>query len=227
MLEELHRKFASVYSPAHLGGIASSCFIHEPETSATVKDLHIQTSGQLFEVSNCFQKALSGIHNYSQQCTALASDCDGVLIVELDNHPYILFVELKSSYSKSQIGKAQKQLLTGYFKLLVHLNVIDIFNFEDWKFCSIIASHPVKTEDMRLFQQWQQQNSLDRYSEKALFFAMHKDETHKITIDEVSDLEVLPIKFPYLCKEIPLFHIDVPTSSTSVTFDIDSLLRTI
>ena len=228
MLNDLHGKLQNIYSPTHFSGIASTCNIHESEQQATVTDINISTSGRLFEVSNSFQKALQRLYNNSQQCTVLTCDCDGVLMAELDGQHYVIFVELKSSYTKKHIGKAQKQLLTGYFNILTHLNIVDGFDPTQWKYCSIIASHPIKTEDVRLYQQWQQQNSLkDCYCEKALFFAMHKEQPSTVKIDEVSEIVPLPIKSPFLCGEMPLFHLDVPANSSSATFNIDSLLRTL
>jgi len=225
MIDTLHIQLKTLFSPAHFGDIVQTGHITESGPQVTVDCVEVKTSGELFLIENSFQQSNRGLFNYRNQGTPLACDCDGVAAVELEGENYLVFIELKSSYTDSQIIKARKQLLTGYYNIMTQLNCTQVFHRNDFKCCCLIVSHPISDELLRRYMQWKQQDSIDGLHRLGLFFAMHKDEPALLCKTDVPEIASLPVSHNCLCDKIPLFHCEVPEGSSCVTINLDTLLH--
>lgn len=101
----------------------------------------------------------------------LRHSCDSVMIIERKEEKFIVFIELKSEYSNTNIRKAEKQLCASYLRIMFLLSCIENEDLLQYKKCGIIVSHPIDTKDLMLIQKKKQNGfNLSRYERQCLRF---------------------------------------------------------
>ena len=149
-------------------------------------------------------------------------DCDGVLIIHFNNEDFLVLMELKTSYSRTNIEKAEKQLAASLFRILCRLNPLNSFNIHQYKICGIIVSLPVETELMRdIMKKKNAKVTLRRYEEQAIHF-LKKSEPYYLDDSHVK-IGSLPVNPIYVKTPLPLFHINAQKGITAI--DIYNCLR--
>lgn len=230
MLTDIHNDLCSIYASNHFGPICKSIRVIEKEKKAKVKFVTIKTESQLFQIKNSFLKAGGSRYDNGEVISTsdLGHDCDGAFFVEKDGKNYLVMLELKSSYSKDSLCKAKKQFLSSFHNLMSELHGLINYNPTDVKVCCMLASHPLKTEEMVKFLKWKYDgNGLDGYATRAIHYAMHPEDYTIFYKSEDRTIDAAPLRESHLFSEAPMFHLPVPENSESGIFNIDKLLSKI
>lgn len=118
----------------------------ETEAQSTFSQLDIESQGDTFYVvRNAFYKNL-----FNGKSTAMGNvNCDGIALVEHEEQPYVLLVELKSNVDADKISEAFQQEVRSFLKLNTALGICDGYCVTDFAIRGVIACHPFKSEDER------------------------------------------------------------------------------
>ena len=219
---EIYDKLTTVFSSKwfeirHTG----DCYnIVEEDKGASVKNAKITYHGKLMSINKeIFNKTDSLFPE-------LRHSCDGVLVIEKKEQKYIVFIELKSDYTKDNIRKAEKQLCASYFRTLALLQCIDIKDTHKYKKCAIIISYQLDNHEITLLQKAKTQKvkQLNRYQKQCLAFAFNDFKVFPIS-KAYSYLGNLPVKDELMFDELPTFHVNVNSGENSVSFELDDILN--
>lgn len=174
-----------------------------------VDGVRIIVHSDLTNISNEFlHKTTSSYYKDNDGKPEIQHDCDGIMFIHHNNNDYLVIMELKSTYSKKNIEKAEKQIAASLFRMICRLKPLNSFDIHKCKVCGMIVSLPVTSEIKRDIKKKQNaKKQLKRYEEQACHFMRtmypyNLDDKHI----KMSNLPVNPI---YVKKHIPLFHIDV------------------
>lgn len=225
MLNDIHDDLLAIYYKEYVGAISDHCMTKEEERDAKVRSIQLSTSGQLFKISNGFINSKKGLfYKSGGPANPMSRDCDGIIIAELNGQKYIIFLELKSSYTTSEIVVAQQQIMCSYYCLMTELHGLLHFNYTEYKACCMIASHPLSEETKLKFYKWKLTGGIDRCKERALHFAFHPDQRFDLLREDVSDLKDKPFSNNHMFSVLPMFHLPVLNNQDSGLFNIDYYL---
>lgn len=204
--------------------------VKEDEGGASVKEIVFEYHGQLMNIHKDIFNKTDFLYKNDDETERgmpqLKHSCDGVLVIERKEERFIIFVELKSKYSEENISKAEKQLSAGYFRMMSLLSILDGVEYNRYKKCGIIVSHPIETE--RLTRILKKKNTkvgtLSRFERQCLQFS--KKEPVSFPINRIySQLPKLPVKGNLCFNELPTFHVKVNRDEEQERFNLDSILK--
>ncbi len=195
---------------------------------ATVKKVELEYHGQLMSIDNAILTKTDFLfptdENTISGMPKLQHGCDGVLIIEQKEQKYIVFIELKSDYTKENIRKAERQLCASYLHVMVLLNCLNDFDLHQYKKCGIIISHPIDKETITRIQKTSNVNKkLTRYEKQCLAFASSKPKNFPIS-KTYSLLGKLPIKDCLCFDTLPTFHFNINQEASSGRFNLNEVL---
>lgn len=204
--------------------------IKEDESGAAVKNVEVEYHGKLMSINkDIFNKTDFLFYKEDETPENLPNmrhSCDGVLIVENKGNKYIIFIELKSDYSPTNIRKAEKQLCASYFRTMALLQCLDINDLDKYKKCGIIVSYQLDRSKVSLYQKIKKTKSKDLtwYERQALAFAFNDFRSFPIS-KKYSYLGRLPVKDNHIFEELPTFHLNVNKGCSNVKFRLNDILN--
>ena len=230
---EMHDKLIRIFNSAYFdlkrsGGIVE---IKEKDSLATVKNTEWEYHGQLMTISNELFNKTDFLFKTDKETDAempkLQHGCDGVLVVERKEEKYIVFIELKSEYSNTNIRKAEKQLCASYLRIMALLNCLEDEDFIRYKKCGIIVSHPLSTETLTRIQKKKNVGSkLSRYERQCLVFSSSDPRVFPLD-KKYAQLEKLPVKSCLYFEELPTVHCNVNHNCSTGHFNLDAILKSL
>ena len=215
--------YNEAYHALPANSFTSSCKIYEPENTKKNNALQkIELTGfsgysfphELAGELSSFVKSATNKNNTLQNGKEnhLCKDCDGIVFYEKEGQKYMLFCELKSSYSYDEILKAKNQICASYIKMKALMGTLQDFNLQDFVPIGIIFSYNPKSEEKN-------------YNAKAFGrgisfpekLRMHK----KVYLDKaVNDKAFSPFKM----DDITVYHCAVPDKNVSYSIDINTII---
>lgn len=230
---ELYDKLTLVFDPALFiyKSVGGNFIINEHESGSSINAVNIHYQGQLLSIDNKFLKNSHDIYpdNTSRHpYPELKHDCDGILIISVREQKYIILLELKSTYSKTNIRKAEKQLVASYMRLVSRLNCLDNFDINSYKKCAIIISHQLDPNELlKISRKKKISGILSRYEKQALIHHANKN-IKSYEMDKIySQLCQLPIKKELYFDYLPIFHGKINNDCNSGDINIENFLRKI
>lgn len=113
----------------HWKGTGGIVEIKEEEPQASVKGVMMEHHGQLLSIdkdlfgkTDCLYKSDD---DTDETMPKLRHSCDGIFIIERREQKFIVFIELKSKYSASNIRKAEMQICASFLRLMSLLNCLE------------------------------------------------------------------------------------------------------
>lgn len=189
-----------------------------------VNGVLVNVQSDLTNILNDFlQKTTSAYYKDNTVKPEIQHDCDGVLYVHYNNNDYLVAMELKTSFSKSNIEKAGKQIAASLFRMICRLSPLRSFDIHKCKVCGMIVSLPISPEMKRDIKKRKDEGkTLKLYEEQAYHFL--RSSLPYMLDDEHIKMSSLPVNPIYIRKKIPLFHIDVEKGVSEINI-YNSLLK--
>ena len=215
---QIYNDLKSIYKDLYLSEYHNGDIIQINENCGNpdVEGVRIKVQSDLTNISNEFlHKTTSTYYKENQGKPELQHDCDGIMLIHHNNNDYLVIMELKSTYCKDSVEKAEKQIAASLFRMICRLKPLNSFNIHSCKICGVIVSLPINSEIKRDIKKKQNaKKQLRRFEEQAYHFLRT---TYPYMLDDncikMSNLPVNPI---YVQKQIPLFHIDVEKGITDI-----------
>ena len=213
----------------HWKGTGGIVEIKEEEPQASVKGVIMEHHGQLLSIdkeifgkTDCLYKSDD---DTDETMPKLRHSCDGLFIIERREQKFIVFIELKSKYSESNIRKAEMQICASFLRLMSLLNCLENDEWTRYKKCGIIVSHPVNDEYATLVQKKKNDGrKLNRYERQCLAFKSKGIKNFPIQ-RVYSKLDQLPITHRLLFDELPTFHININENDSTGRFNLEDILK--
>lgn len=197
--------------------------IVERDGKPKVKGIDIELKSDVtFIDSEFLHKTTSSFYKDNIAKPELQHDCDGILLVKYQNTDFLVLLELKSEYNKSNIVKAEKQLTASHMRILTMLMPFLSFNCYSCKTCGIIVSLPIGTEVKRSIKnKHNTKNDLSMFEKQSEYF-ISKSTPYELD-DKFMQIGTLPIHSQYVKNPLPIFHAEANEGITNI--DIYSFLR--
>lgn len=228
---KLYDDIIQVYEPKLFSFKSSGgkFIIEEPGKEASVRKLCLDYHGQLMIINNIIFQKTDFLYKRDEETPKglpeMQHGCDGVAIIEKKNKKFIIFIELKSEFSRGNIKKAERQLYTSYFRIMELLYSIEDFNPDEYKKCGIIVSHPLSSNELvKISKKKEIKIDLDRYEKQCLSWSNTKLKSYNLD-KRYSGLGKLPVKEFLYFENLPVFHLTVNEKSKEGQFDLDELLN--
>ena len=213
----------------HWKGTGGIVEIKEEESQASVKGVTMEHHGQLLSIdkdifgkTDCLYKSDD---DTDETMPKLRHSCDGIFIIERREQKFIVFIELKSKYSESNIRKAEMQICASFLRLMSLLNCLENGEWTRYKKCGIIVSHPVDDEYVTFVQKKKSVGKkLDRYERQCLAFKSNNVKDFPIK-GVYSKLGQLPVNHNLLFEELPTFHININENDSTGHFNLEDILK--
>lgn len=199
------------------------CRIEESNGEPGVEGVNIKVLSDMTSIDHSFLDHTTTLYYKNNTCKPeVQHDCDGILLVNFNNVDYLVLMELKTSYTCTNIKKAEKQLAASMFRVLCRLYPLTSFNIHQYKVCGIIVSLPVGAELKRDIIKKKNANvTLRRYEEQAAHF-LKKSDPYNLDDTHVK-IGNLPVNQVFVKNPLPIFHIDVEKGVSEI--DIYNCLR--
>lgn len=209
------------------GGIIK---IEETSKQATVRSVELEFHGQAVNIhKQIFEKTdflFKPDKEVQSKMPKLQHSCDGILIIKQREQKYLVFIELKSDYTKDNIRTAEIQLCASYLRIMVLLNCIENFRSDEYKKCGIIVSHPLNQEKLNLILKKRNNKiKLDRFERQCLSFASKYPKGGFPMDKHYSLLGKLPVVDQLRFNTLPTFHFNVNKDSGTGRFSLNDILK--
>lgn len=159
-------------------------------------------------------KNITSLYNSARSMEALRKDPDGIFLIENKGIKYIYIVEMKSSYTSSNIVKAKNQVIGTYLKLHSLFSILQSYNPSDWEIRGIIASFSPTAERRKTFLR--QKDMGDKVSS----FCYNLQRDKKYVMPEMNCKKYFsPLNVP----KITLYYVAVPGTSNSFMVDLSNI----
>lgn len=197
--------------------------IRENNGTPGVSGVTIEVKSDITSIDHSFLNRSTSVYYKNNTCKPeVQHDCDGILLVNYNNEDFLIVMELKTSYSYTNIKKAEKQLTASLFRVLCRLNPLNSFDIHQYKMCGIIVSLPVPSEIKRDIRKKKNAKiALKRFELQADHF-LKKSVPYNLEDCHIKMCN-LPVKSLFIKNPLPLFHIDVGFGITAI--DIYNCLR--
>ena len=207
---QIYNDLKTIYKDLYLSEYHNGdCFqIDEKCGEPGVDGIRIIVRSDLTNISNEFlHKSTTAYYKDNDGKPEIQHDCDGIMLVHHNNNDYLVLMELKTTYSKTNIEKAEKQIAASLFRMICRLKPLNSFDIHNCKVCGMIVSLPVTSEIKRDIKKKQNtKKRLKRYEEQACHFMRT---TYPYNLDDTHiNFSKLPVNPIYVKKHIPIFHID-------------------
>lgn len=137
----------------------------------------------------------------------LSHECDGILICDYNGKKYLVIIELKSSYTVTNIKKARLQLQASYVKIMSILNMLDGCNIDDFECCCFIVSLEPDAETISHFRK----RALllgNKYCIEKFCLKLAKSKDKKVLLErKFSEIIKLKINSKLIFNILPIYHV--------------------
>lgn len=159
-------------------------------------------------------KNITSLYTTARSTETLRKDPDGIFLIEDKGIKYIYIVEMKSSYTLSNIVKAKDQVIGAYLKLHSLFSILQSYNPSDWEIRGIIASFSPTTEKLEDFLRKK------LWGDITSSFCYNLQRDKKYIMPEKSCKQYFsPLNVP----KITLYYVAVPKMSDSFMIDFKDI----
>ncbi|GEM_PF-2659750 len=232
-MEDLINDYNQAYHALSASPFTSSCIIYEPDNRKEGTLCKMELTGfdgyffphQLASDLSSFVKISTTVKDGNGKKTGegklsdgkehlLVKDCDGIIFFEKDEHKYMLFCELKSSYINTEIYKAKDQICASYIKMKALMGTLQKFNLQDFVPIGIIFSYEPNSEE-KVFNSKIYQKDCNSFPEK---LRMHK----RVYLSKSDHKKAFPI---FNMDEITMYYCAVPSGYGEYSVNISRILQ--
>lgn len=143
----------------------------------------------------------------------LLKNCDGIVLFEKNDQKYLLFCELKSSYSLEEIAKAKEQIVGSLINMNGILSTLQGYNLSEYKILGLIASFEPTDEQLSFISKQQ--------SLKASFVT----ELQANRVYKMPAYKTQKFYSPLSIRDVDIYYIPVPGRKVDYSVDINTVLK--
>ena len=209
----LTNKFNTTFPRYSASFFTGSTFIVEPRNATNGKFYKLELTGiDGFSFPHGLGSALSSFATNANHTGSLNKDCDGIILFEYGGQKYMLFAELKSTFSTDDLGKAQEQIVGTSIKFISTLSVLEGVNIDEYKIIGVIVSYEATSEQI---------TGISKNNDGKARFAIRLNFDKKVIL---SGAPYHQLYSPLSVKDMTIYHVPVIENSTYHTVDIGALL---
>lgn len=149
----------------------------------------------------------------SNHCDVMKLNCDKVVLFELDGQKYILFCELKSTFSTEEIGHAKDQIVGSLVKVRSLFHTLQGVNLDEYKPIGLIVSFQPTIEQI---------SAVSKNDDKKSAFAVKLNAEKKYPMPEEKTNKYF---HPLNVGTIDLFYLPIPGRKKTFSVDINSIIK--
>lgn len=223
MLNSIANSFKAIFPSEHANLCEwkdSVVSIEEKEKNATFTEFK-WTGNRFLWLNPVIAKEMSSFFTKRKSQEILLKDCDGVMMFEEKDQPFLFLSELKSSFSTGEIAKAKTQILSSYLKFNMLLTLMQNWKNENVTAKGFIISPAPKASFRSELKRdaGKAKNSKDRYKhyEKIWSWTLISSGKNGVKITPYESFHLDPCKFGErgVFKEITFYFIEVPDGASS------------
>ena len=143
----------------------------------------------------------------------LLQDCDGIVLFEKDGQKYMLFCELKSTFSTEEIAKAKNQLVGSYIKMKGILSTLQGYDNNTYKPIGVIVSFEPTQEQL---------NAISKRDDRHSHFAISLN-TKKIYCMHSSKCN--SFFHPFAVGDFDIYYVGVPNRQQIYSVDLYNIIK--
>lgn len=221
-MKTLTSNFNKAYPNFSSISFSDSCTIEEPENSD--KDAFQELTLTGFNgygfphelVSNTVSFATSAQPSSlgdDNHCNVLRLNCDKVVLFEMDGQKYMLFCELKSTFSADEIGHAKDQIVGSLVKVRSLFHTLQGVNLDEYTPIGLIVSFQPTDEIISAVSK--------NYDLKSSFaLRLNADRRYQMPKDKTNNYF-----HPLDVGTIDLFYLPVPGRQKKYSVDIKTIIK--
>lgn len=145
--------------------------------------------------------------------TVIRTDCDKVILFERDGQKFVMFCELKSTFSANELAHAKDQVVGSWIKVRSLLQTLQNINIDDYKPIGLIASFMPTDEILSMVSKNEDSKSA---------FAITLNATGKYSMPANRTNKYY---HPLIVGTIDLFYLPVPDRQKIFSVDINSIIK--
>ena len=150
----------------------------------------------------------SGIH-----CGVMRLNCDKVVLFELEGQKYMLFCELKSTFSTDEIVHAKDQIVGSLVKIRSLFHTLQEVKLDEYKPIGLIVSFQPTDEQI---------NALSKNEDMKSVFAIRLNADRKYNMPEVNTNRYF---HPLNVGTIDFYYLPVPERQKTYSVDINTIIH--
>ena len=227
---EMYESLLAIYNKrnGHYSQHMNQCEIEEHDANATFNHLYINNIGALL---NKFDTDyVKNFKNTTENITAVLKDskCDGVVFIKgNDGRIHMVFSELKSKCTSTNLEKAFNQVIFTFFKYHQLLSICKNYNLSDTTMDFVLACHVGDVDDdAEIYSDMQNEQMIFSEVRTKSFVAdmlpsLLRDKVISFKIGELRQFHTLPFNSDIMEKIITLHlatSISQNTDTASITF---------
>lgn len=147
-MEQLASNFDKAYPTFATSKFETCCKVEEPGNNIKGFQRIELTGIDGITFPHELANKTSSFANISGHTSILKKDCDGIILFEKNGQKYILFCELKSTFSTEEIAKATNQLIGSYVKMKGLLSTLQGYDVNVYKPLGLIVSFEPTQEQL-------------------------------------------------------------------------------
>ncbi len=192
-----------------------------------VEHIVLTSSGKFVNISNNILRKSREIYNTFDRSVSFQKDCDGICLLHRGNRNFLIFTEVKSSFSNME-EKAYFQLITSYVRCKAFLSTLEDYIPSEFEEVALAISYPYVDHNPISNNNQYQESRQSTYGKYAL---LKKRYRHQLKANSqldmnIADFEInkLHLREGLINESLHLIHIPIENGSESATIDIDNIL---
>lgn len=207
------------FSPEYF---TDSCKVEEPENADKVAFRELTLTGfdgysfphDLVANTVTFaDRAQNNLLRSGNHCGVMRLNCDKVVLFELEGQKYMLFCELKSTFSSYEIGHAKDQIVGSLVKIRSLFHTLQEVKLDEYKPIGLIVSFQPTDEQI---------NALSKNEDMKSVFAIRLNADRKYNMPEVNTNRYF---HPLNVGTIDFYYLPVPERQKTYSVDINTIIH--
>ena len=209
------------FSPVSFTG---SCKVEEPENAVKEAFRELTLTGFdgysfphdfVAHTVSFAKKAQKNLIKPGNHCDVMRLNCDKIVLFELHGQKYMLFCELKSTFSSDEIGHAKDQIVGSVVKIRSLFHSLQEVNLDEYKPIGLIVSFQPTDEQI---------NALSKNYDMKTAFAVRLNTDRKYHMPEEKTNKYF---HPLNVGTIDLYYLPVPGRQKTYSVDINTIINKI
>lgn len=218
-MNTLKSHFNKVYPVFAATSFTGSCVIEEPKNAGKDALQQLSLTGldghsfphELVAKTVPFATAAQKTIAKEKPVGVIRTDCDKVILFERDGQKYILFCELKSTFSPDEIAHAKDQIVGSWIKMRSLFQTLQNVNIDEYKPIGLIASFMPTDEILSMVSK-----NEDRKSSFAI--TLNANRKYSMPANKTNKYY-----HPLVVGDIDLFYLPVPDRLKTYTVDVNKI----
>lgn len=196
-------------------------------TKDKVEHIVLTSTGDFININNNILSKSRDIYSKFDGSVSFRKDCDGICLLHRGNRKFLIFTEVKSSFSTME-DKAYFQLITSYVRCKAFLSTLEDYTPSDYEEVALAISYPI-AEHKPISNNTQYQES--RQSAYGKYASLKKRYRYQLEANSqldmhIADFEInkLHLKDGLINESLHLIHIPIENESKSAIINIDDIL---